>query len=411
MSTGDDQRGRQPPRQPARQGAVQDMAQDMAQPVRPDSTAVLRGLGSRLGAVINAAGTFTPVGVSRSSPAVAAAAAWALQHYLPIEALQREVDRQLADFSGLEAGTVVHCTSAAVVLAVAAMMTGPDPDRVARLPDATGMKRRVLLPGPHRVNYGHPIETDIRLPGAEPWIIGDRDHCAWEALDAALAEPEVAGLLLVRSHLTTDPDFDHARACAMARARGVPVVLDAAAQDFNIRRLAAWAPTAILCSAQKYLTAPTAGLVVGTRPFVEAVRLQDKGIGRPMKASKEALVGVLAALQERAGLDVPAYQAEQLRKAESMRQRLSGLSGITASVRPDPQGLPLSRVRVDFDGGAAIARAVTAAMKAGDPAVWVMEHGLAEGFCQLELVSLTEAELDGLAAAFLGALGRPLGRG
>jgi hypothetical protein len=26
-------------------------------------------------------------------------------------------------------------------------------------------------------------------------------------------------------------------------------------------------------------------------------------------------------------------------------------------------------------------------------------------------VSLTEAELDGLAAAFLGALGRPLGRG
>src|SRR5690606_31560731 len=89
--------------------------------------------------VINAAGAFTPVGVSRSSEAVARATAAALGDFFVIEELQAAVDRALARHAGAEAGTVTHCAAAGITQAIAATMAGNDPERVAALPDAKGM--------------------------------------------------------------------------------------------------------------------------------------------------------------------------------------------------------------------------------------------------------------------------------
>ena len=118
--------------------------------------------------VINAAGTFTPVGVSRSSEAVARTTAEALGEFLVIEELQAAADRALARHTGAEAGAVTHCVAAGITQAIAAAMTGSDPERVAALPDTNGMADRVVIPAGHAVDYGHPILTDIRLAGARP---------------------------------------------------------------------------------------------------------------------------------------------------------------------------------------------------------------------------------------------------
>ena len=58
----------------------------------------------------------------------------------------------------------------------------------------------------------------------------------------------------------------------------------------------------VLVSAQKYLASPTAGLIIGRKRLVHACRAHEKGIGRAMKATKEAVIGVLAALEERQNL-------------------------------------------------------------------------------------------------------------
>jgi len=92
--------------------------------------------------VVNAAGTFTPLGVSRSSPGVAQAVAAALQDFFVIDELQELASRRLAAYSGAEAGAVTHCVSAAITLAIAATMTGDDAQKVAALPDSRGMPNR-----------------------------------------------------------------------------------------------------------------------------------------------------------------------------------------------------------------------------------------------------------------------------
>lgn len=354
--------------------------------------------------VLNAAGTFTTVGVSRSSPGVAQAAAWALQRHLVIDELQDLVSRELAAFSGAAAGTVVHCAAAGITLSVAAAMTGTDPARVARLPDATGMRGRVVVPAPHLVEYGHPLATDIRLAGAQVHACGEPDRCTVEAIVPALALPDVACLLLVSSRLTRDPAFDYAAACAAARAAGVPVIIDGAAQDLRVRELMALAPAALVLSAHKYLASPTAGVVVGEPAFIDAVRLQQRGIGRAMKPSKEAIVGVLMALHERRGLDLDAWREAQWAKARWIVQALDGQGGAVASVVPDPAGAPLPRVRLQLPGGADEARRIVLRLKHRDPQIWVMEHGVPQGLLTIEAVGLNAAEVEALIDALRRAL-------
>jgi uncharacterized pyridoxal phosphate-dependent enzyme len=349
--------------------------------------------------LLNAAGTFTPVGVSRSSPAVAEAAAWALQRYLVIDELQDLASRELADFSGAAAGTVVHCAAAGITLGVAAAMAGSDPARIAQLPDAEGLRRVVVVPAPHLIDYGHPLATDVRLAGATVQACGRPERCTGDELLPALAAPEVACLLLVSSRLTRDPAFDFPAACEAARAAGVPVLIDGAAQDLRVRELMALQATAVVLSAQKYLAAPTAGLVVGEAGFIDAVRAQQKGIGRAMKASKEAIVGVLAALAERRGLDLPSWGARQAQKAQQAVDALRGLRGVEVTLVPDPLGAPFPRVRLCFADGANEARRVAQALKRQDPPVWVMEHGVGEGVLTLELVALRADEVDAVVDA------------
>lgn len=372
-------------------------------PTPPSALAPLQSLAR----LLNAAGPFTPVGVSRSAPAVAEATAWALQQQLPIAALQALASRELAAFAATEAGTVVHCAAAGLTLCVAAAMTGRDPERIARLPDTDGLARAVVVPAPHLIDYGHPLATDIRLAGATVRACGQPDRCGLDELREALAAPGVACLLLVSSRLVRGNAPALGAACAAARDAGVPVLIDAAAQDWRLHELSALRPTALVVSAQKYLAAPTAGLVLGEADFIEAVDLQQRGIGRAMKPSKEALVGVLAALAERCRLDLDGWRAQQAQKTARAVQALQACPGLRAEAEPDPLGAPFARVHVAFDGGAAEARRVATALRRCDPAVWVMEHGLAEGVLRLELVGLNEDEVDTAVAALRACAARP----
>ncbi len=341
--------------------------------------------------IINARGTFTPLGVSRSSPAVVAAVGAALADFALMEELQAEAGRRIARHCGAEAGAVVHCAAAAITLAVAAAMTGGAPDRVAALPDTRGMPHRIVLPAGHAVDYGHPIEQAIRLAGALPVLAGTGQGCEVAEIAEALAHPDTAALLLVPSRLTKGRAVELAAAVAAAHARGVPALIDGAAQDWRMAELLATGADLLLVSGQKYLAAPTAGLVMGRAPLVAALRAQEKGIGRAMKASKEALAGVIAALTEREALDHGAWQAEQADKLAGFLACAAELPGLIAEAETDPTGLPFQRARLRLDP--ARAPGIAAALKAGEPAIWTMDDRAALGEIRLELVPLREDEL------------------
>lgn len=354
--------------------------------------------------VINAAGTYTPLGVSRSSEHVAQSAALALRSFFIVNELQELVSARLSGVCGCEAAAVTHCVSAAITQAVAACIAGDDPAAVAELPDARGRDRAVVVPQGHCVNYGHPLVTDIRLAGGTVVHAGTNAACSMEDIERALDSPGVCALLLVASRLTAFHSFDAAGAVASAHARGIPVIIDGAAQDMRIRDLLATGADAVLISAHKYLASPTAGLVLGTHTFVKRFRAQEVGIGRGMKPSKEAIVGVLAALEERQALDPVAWRQQQDAKVEMAVALLNACPGIRASAEPDPVGMPFQRVLVGFRQGADVKRRVVQALKSARPSIWVMEHLPDQSAIQLELVALTEAEVRQVVEAIALAM-------
>ncbi|MFG1969786.1 aminotransferase class V-fold PLP-dependent enzyme [Nonomuraea fuscirosea] len=346
--------------------------------------------------VVNARGTFTPLGVSRSTDQVAAATAEALSGFFVMEELKDLAGRTIVEVLGGEAGTVVHCASAALTLAVAATMTGTSRARIAALPDAAGMPTTVLLPAGHAVDYGHPIVQDIRLAGATPVLVGSDAGCPLDELEEHLARPDVACLLLVSSRLTRGQDVPLTEAVAAAHRRQVPVIIDGAGQDLRIDELLGTGADLVIVSAQKYLASPTAGLVIGRAGLVRAVRAQEKGIGRAMKPSKEAIFGVVAALRARQRMDRPAWRREQDAKVARFTARAGRLPGISAASVQDPTGLPFSRVRLGVDPAHAglTAAGLALALRNGSPQIWVMDHDQDQGDLTLELVPLTDAELD-----------------
>lgn len=367
----------------------------------------------RLTPVINAAGSFTPLGVSRSSARVAAAAAAALSQFFVIDELQDRASAALARATGAEAGAVVHCTAAGITLAVAAAMTGASPEKAAALPDTRGLASEVVIPAGHVVDYGHSILQDIRLAGATPIVAGGDDRCTVAEIERALAGPDVACLLLVSSRLVRGAPVDLSAAVEAARRRGVPAIIDGAAQDLRARALVATGADLVVLSAQKYLAAPTAGLVIGRAGAVAALRAQEKGIGRAMKATKEAIVGVLAALEDRAALDLAAWSAAQHDKVARFAARADRLPGLRVEAVADPTGLPFARAEAKVDAVTAgiDAAGVAAALADGAPSIRAMTHGLARGRLIFELVPLAEAEVEAVLARLAAVLGAARAKG
>jgi D-glucosaminate-6-phosphate ammonia-lyase len=152
----------------------------------------------------------------------------------------------------------------------------------------------------------------------------------------------------------------------------------------------------VLTSAHKYLCSTTGGVVAGRKDLVDAVYLQNRGIGRPMKAGKEAIVGAMAALQFRASQDMTAWTAEQDRKVQLVISRLADLPGLTLSIDADPNGCPFSRARLTLDPNVAThsAAALDAVLTQGDPAIMMRAHHTDEGYLNLDAIELTDAEIE-----------------
>jgi uncharacterized pyridoxal phosphate-dependent enzyme len=349
--------------------------------------------------IINARGTFTPLGVSRSSSAVRAAVSDALSEFINLDEMQDVASRVLAVHCGAEAGTVVHCGAAAITLAVAATMTGTSPERIARLPDTQGMPNRVVLPAIHAVNYGQAIEQAIRLAGARPILAGDDAACRPTQIEHAVECAGTSCLLLVSSRLTKGARIDFKAAIAIAHKHGIPAIIDGAAQDFRMHDLLQTGADLLIVSAQKYLGGPTAGLLVGRQTMVAAVRAQEKGIGRAMKASKEAIAGALVAIRERSRMDETAWQAEQRRKITGFLTLANTIAGVEARAEPDPTGLPFERAHLNIDPAITHMHAteLVAALRNGPVPIWVMDYHVGVGEIVLELVQTRQDEIETIA--------------
>ncbi|QJP16854.1 aminotransferase class V-fold PLP-dependent enzyme [Starkeya sp. ORNL1] len=356
--------------------------------------------------LLNASGTETVFGASPVHADIISEIAAILAVSVDMAELQALASRVIAGVTGAEAGYVTNCTSASIVIAAAAVMTGDDASRAERLPDTQGLRNEIVLQKGHVVNYGSLITGDIRLSGARPVEIGAAFDAAPYQLRAALS-PATAAALYVVSHHTAQSgmialkDFIHE-----AHAAGVPVIVDAAA-EYDWPGIIAAGADLVLFSGQKAMGGPTAGIIAGRADLVRACVIQRHGVGRPMKAGKEAVIGAIAAMQRWSRRDEAAVQAAVLERAERLVALLQGLPGIGASIVPDETGNPFHRVILEVSPALAggNAHALARAIANGTPRIIVRDLLADRGLLQVDVRRLDADSLALLATRIRDAAG------
>lgn len=346
---------------------------------------------------LNAMGMPTILGANTASPQVRQAVDDILQISVEIDELQAAACRAIARVTGAEAGCVTSSCSAGLAIAAAAAMTGPDLARIGRLPDTDGMPNEAALLLAHDVNFGAPISQMIRLSGARVAYIGTASHCGDFHVRGALHE-RTAALFYVDSRVVNPAgDFPTLEQCvALARAKGVPVVVDAAARA-DVRPFLAAGADLVITSAHKQMGAPTSGMICGRLDLVRACYLQNYGIGRAMKVGKEGIVGCMAAVE-----------AWYSRDVEEQERNWRKLAAILAEKAPIQEGAaPHTAICSLPESVGLSARAVANRLREGDPPVWVSHADDERRELYLDLRLMSEADAGRIAECLASAFENP----
>lgn len=379
---------------------------------------VYRELGVRT--LINAKGPATRLSGGIMRPEVAAAMTEASQACVDIADLQAAASRIIAEATGAEAGYVASGASACLLIGAAACITGLDPGRMARLPDTSGMKNECVMVRSQRNFYDHAIRAtgltivEVGLPDRYAGA-GVRDAEAWEIEDAITER--TAAVFYVADQQARPPLTEVAQA---AHARGVPVIVDAAAQlppQGNLRRFIAEGADLVAFSGGKAIGGPQAsGILAGRRDLVMAAALQhldldvfwdmwappatliDKrrlkgapqhGIGRSCKAGKEEIAGLLTALRLFIAEGDAARHARWLADCETVVAALQGLS-VTLTGGDDIAAVPC--VVIQPDPARLSARDLCLRLQTGDPAIVLDPAGRDQGLVTVNPMCLRPGE-------------------
>lgn len=337
----------------------------------------------RVSPVINACGIYTDLGGSRLSPSVWAAMTQANGQFARMPDLLRSAGRQVAAQLGAEAGTIVPGAAAGIALMVAAARAGTDGARGERLPLGAAGKSEVVIQHNHRYKY----DRLVALAGASLVTAGTSRGTTAEALARAVGAETAA--VLLPAHLDgAGGTLPLAEVAALTRARGLPLLVDAAYLCWPLQRFSELigAGADLLCASAKYFGGPNAGgFVIGRQALVDAVVANDftgyesgrfRTFGRPFKMDRQTVVGVVAALEEWRLTDHEARWRGYRRMAEWLVQRLAAVPAVRAEpvhFTMDERVVadPVNAVRLSLAGGRASdhAAALAVALAEGDPAI------------------------------------------
>jgi D-glucosaminate-6-phosphate ammonia-lyase len=290
---------------------------------------------------INCCSVRTMHGGSLMLPQVRDAVAEASRWFVNLDELMEAAGKRLAELTGAEWGIVTCGSAAAVALGTAACVAGNDPVKMLRLPFTDGMVNRVLIPRMQRFAY----DQAVRMIGCHLVEIDTRAD-----LDQALEEPVAMIVLLGKQEHLGSLRLEEI--AAVVKLRGLPIMVDAASE--HLERPSPWLQRGadlVVYSGGKFLRGPqTSGLLLGSKPLVQAAWANaspHQALGRPMKVSKEDIIGVLTAVEhwfeER---DHAAERQQWYDDLAVITERVEKLSGVGGKVL-EPSGVdrvPLLRI-------------------------------------------------------------------
>lgn len=345
--------------------------------------------------ILNLTGIETVIGAASVPDDIAAAMAGILPRYVDMNELQSVASAEIAATTGAEAGCITNCAASGISVCVAAAMTGCDLSRVEQLPNTDGMKNEVVLQKGHDVHFGTSVSQMIRLAGAKIVEFGTATSSALFQLQGAIGEKTAAGLYVVSHHTVQFGMIPLREFCSVCHDKGVPVIVDAAA-EYNISELLDAGADLVIFSGHKAILGPTSGIIAGRRNLVRACYHQEYGIGRAMKAGKESLVGALAALRRARSETTAGQRDEQAeQRLETAEAFLKKLPGCRVERQDDPTGNPFTRLALSFDKTATgwDVHNLAAKLASGNPSVVVRTLHADLGYLLLDMRVISDDDL------------------
>jgi L-seryl-tRNA(Ser) seleniumtransferase len=381
--------------------------------------------------IVNAKGPSTRVSGGIMAAEVAEAMREATQACVDMVALQSAASRTIAEVTGAQAGFVTAGAAAALLVGTAACLTGLDPARMNRLPDTTGMRRRVVMVRSQRNFYDHAVRGAgvelVEVGLADRYAgAGVRDAEAWEIAEAI---DERTACVFYVAQPQSRPALHEV--VEVARSAGVPVLVDAAAQlppVANLRRFIEAGADLVAFSGGKAIGGPQgSGILCGRKDLVAAAALQcldqdllrgqwtpplglfdgfelcglpQHGIGRPCKVGKEQVVGLLVALRRFARDDFDARHAAWASILEEVARGLEGLP-LDAEIRRDSaSGEPKLHLAVERRRCGLDALGLVLALHRASPSVQVDPARVDDGLVVIGASCLREGDPGRIVGAF-----------
>ena len=294
----------------------------------PAGRDLLKELGVR--PIINAAGTYTMFTASLMAPQVVRAWEYGSRHYVRLDELHDAVGKRIAALIGCEAAMVSAGAASALTLGTAACLTGTNQEFIRRLPDTAGMKTEVIIQKSHRFGYDHAIRNcGIRFIEVET------------ADELERAVNGNTAMMFFLNHNDPMGQIKVAEFAALAAKHGIPSFIDCAADVppvENLSRFTKMGYSLVTFSGGKGLCGPqSAGLLLGTKPLIEAARLNTSPnsdtVGRGMKVNKEELLAMMLAVETYLKKDHQAEWREWERRVKTIISAVSSIPSVRTEIQ------------------------------------------------------------------------------
>jgi D-glucosaminate-6-phosphate ammonia-lyase len=373
--------------------------------------------------VINAAGAMTRYGGTMVDEEVLDAMKEAAGYFVRMDELQAAASKIISQRTHSEAGIVTAGAAAALTLGTAACLAGLDVARMNRLPDTLGCPDEVLMPWHQISGYEHAI----RAAGAKVIGVG---------IPGDVTPPDQVYRATKRDVESMVTGRTAAIACAVqkdchpsieelvyiGKKYNLPVILDASDQLPPVSNLYKWTDTGatLVCfSGGKGIRGPQAsGILCGRRDLISSAVLQmldtagepfdewepprslipkEKlngkplhGIGRGMKVAKEALIGLLVALENFTEEKYAAQEIDLKALIESIATRIRGLAGIALENNGGyfKGGHPGLKISINAEKTGKSAVDVFEELKNGDPSILLGDRDVKQGILLLNSINM-----------------------
>ena len=362
---------------------------------RSDAGSLYERLG--VAPIINAAGSITRLGGTRTRPETLELMSQAARMMVNIDDLNRAAGKELARLTGAEAGFVCSGAAGGLVLQAAAVIAGNDPVKMRQLPDTDGLKNEIIIHTMHRFPY----DQAYRVAGARMVEFGDYLYAHPWQLEGAINE-RTAAVAYLSSPFSSTRVMPLENVCEIAHAHDVPVIVDAASMlppRANLYRYLRAGADMVVYSGGKGVRGPQgAGILVGRADLIEAAAAQANPaqfLGRGMKVAKEEIIGLVASLaafvEEDEDAEMEAYRA----KVRKVVDALVELPGLQVTLEHDGVNylIPHAVLRFTDEWHGPSRDAIAGAMESGDPRIYLQQFGGPQELA-VDPLNLTEQETE-----------------